>query len=68
MPNGPIKPPVVWHLDTDQIDDKSNPKKPDRLTRIRYEMIEFQEGRKDLQKTLTSIQSICEEGNSEESS
>ena len=68
MPNGPIKPPVVWHLDTGDIEDKSNPKKPDRLTRIKNEMIEFQEGRKDLQKTLTSIDDICKEGSSGESS
>jgi hypothetical protein len=57
--------PVVWHLDTKRIKTvRLSP--PDRLTRIRDVMIEFQEGRRDLDKTLDDISDICNESSSEE--
>ena len=59
MGNGPIKPPIVWHLDTEGIEDKKNSPQ-DRLTKIKYAMIEFQEGRKPLQETLEDIAKICD--------
>jgi len=64
MPNGPIKPPVVWHLDTDQITPRYNSPVPDRLTQIRLAWEEFEASDKpDLQKTLHDIELICK-GNS----
>lgn len=57
--------PVVWHLDTKKIKTvRLSP--PDRLTRIRDVMTEFQEGRRDLKKTLDDITDICNESSSEE--
>jgi len=60
MPN----PPIVWHLDTDGINDFSyNP--PDRLTRIKEKMKAFQEqDGQNLGKLLREIEAICKESNS----
>jgi hypothetical protein len=58
MSNGPIKPPIVWHLDTDEIEDQTN-SPPDRLTAIKNAMIEFQEGKRGLQETLLAIENVC---------
>ena len=54
------KPPIVWHLDTNDIKDYYyNP--ADRLTRIRDKMIEFEAGRKQLDEILREIKEICDE-------
>lgn len=53
------KPPVVWHLDSDEIDDfHYNP--PDRLTRIKQVMKAFEESDGcNLQAALDEINAIC---------
>jgi hypothetical protein len=59
-----IKPPVVWHLDTDEINDFSyNPQ--DRLTRIKAKMIAFQadDSKMSLKKLLQDVDDICKESN-----
>jgi hypothetical protein len=61
MPD-PKKPPIVWHLDTEDIEDYyHNP--ADRLTRIRDAMREYQDpdSRKPLDDILTEIRAICKE-------
>ena len=59
MPNGPERPPIVWHLDADQIEPVEN-SPPDRLTCIRKIMLEYEEQRgQDLDKTLKDIRRVC---------
>jgi len=61
MPD-PKKPPIVWHLDTEDIEDfYHNP--ADRLTRIRDLMRAYQEpdSKIDLHTTLLEIRKICQE-------
>jgi len=56
------KAPIVWHLDTDSIEDfRYNP--DDRLTRIKKLMIAFQadDSTIKLKDVLKDIQKICEE-------
>lgn len=55
----PINPPVVWHLDTKKIKDKSE-SPPDRLTRIKIVMDVYVEGKQaPLEDTLLAINGIC---------
>jgi hypothetical protein len=62
MSNGPIKPPVVWHLDSSQIQPKTNSPK-DRLTRIKEKMEAFEapDSKVSLKSILRDIEDICNE-------
>ena len=62
------KPPIVWHLDTDDINRVSN-SPDDRLTQIRDLMIAFEaeqedpnlDKKKPLKKLLEDIYAICQQ-------
>jgi len=59
MSNGPERPPIVWHLDADQIDDVTN-SPPDRLTCIKRIMLDFEQNKgKNLDETLKAIKKVC---------
>ena len=59
MSNGPERPPIVWHLDSDQIEEVAN-SPPDRLTCIKRIMEEFETKKgKNLDETLKAIKRVC---------